>query len=274
MVGSICCGAVLAFGVVMGPPDLPPDRDGTASIETTSAEPSPTEPDPAPVEPVVTPQPEPEPIPEPEPVVAVEPTSTVAVVAAVDDEVAPRVRQRRPDEDDEGPVERFEPGQWGMQFVFGGLAPMSFGGLRDFGVNRLTFTEIGFRRVLNNNWMVPFSVGAGIFAHSPSEGSSQNDVGLATSVGVQRYFRVWRRIAPFAGGRFGLHYTEPNGRANWMVGVRLGPVLGIEYFVGHRVSLSLQGNALLGVGIFSGLLQIEVATQLDAGGQTGLTFYF
>jgi hypothetical protein len=105
-------------------------------------------------------------------------------------------------------------------------------------------------------------------------GDSQNDVGLAASVGAQRYFRVWRRIAPYVGGRFRLDYTEPNGRANWQVGFGFGPVLGIEYFVGDRVSLSLQGEALVGINARSGLLQVDVATRLDAGGQMGLTFYF
>ncbi|MEM9453412.1 MAG: hypothetical protein AAGF11_04485 [Myxococcota bacterium] len=279
MAGLTPCSAALVSLALVGPPALPPDRDGASSTEATgsASEAAPAEPVPAeaaPAEPVPA-----EPVPA-EPVPA-EPSSYAStpgapVVSATDDEVAPRSSERaaRDAADQNDPVERFEPGQWGMQFTFGGLAPMSVAGVRDFGVNRLTFTEIGFRRVFGNNWMVPFSVGAGVFNHSPDEGESQNDVGLAASVGVQRYFRVWRRIAPYAGGRFRLHYSEPNGRANWMVGIALGPVLGIEYFVGHRVSLSMQGTALLGIGVFSGLLQIEAATQLDAGGQMGLTFYF
>jgi hypothetical protein len=51
-------------------------------------------------------------------------------------------------------------------------------------------------------------------------------------------------------------------------------MLGIEYFVGDRVSLSLQGEMLVGISAFQGLLQVEAATRLDAGGQMGLTFYF
>jgi hypothetical protein len=197
------------------------------------------------------------------------------VVAPVyDDEVAPRREREDDDDDDDGPVERFEAGQWGMQFTFGGLAPMSVAGVRDFGVNRLLFTELGFRRVLSERWMLPFSIGVGAFHHNPDTGESQNDVGLAASVGVQRYFRVWRRIAPYVGGRFRLDYAEPNGRANWRVGFGFGPTLGIEYFVGDRVSLSLQGEALVGITTFRGLLQVEAATRLDAGGQMGLTFYF
>lgn len=250
------------------PPALPPDPAAAPETAAGPAEPdAPDVPD-APsdtplVDPTVAPTPEPEPEPAPE-----------IAPRAYDDEVAPTARTRR-DDDDDGPVARFEPGQWGMQFTFGGLAPMSVAGLRDFGVNRLLFTELGFRRVLSERWMLPFSIGAGVFHHNPEgSGASQNDVGLAASVGVQRYFRVWRRIAPYAGGRIRLDYSEPNGRANWRFGVGFGPSLGIEYFVGDRVSLSMQGEALVGFATFAGLLQVELATQLTAGGQMGLTFYF
>ena len=60
---------------------------------------------------------------------------------------------------------RFEPGQWGMQFTFGGLAPLTVAGLRDFGINRLTFTELGFRRVLLVNALVSsaFIAAIGLF---------------------------------------------------------------------------------------------------------------
>ena len=257
---------------LLAPPALPPDRAAAPEPVAEPAEPeapeAPDVPDAPSDTPLVDPTAEPAPEPEPSPAPEIAPR-------AYDDEVAPRARTRR-DDDDDGPVARFEPGQWGMQFTFGGLAPMSVAGLRDFGVNRLLFTELGFRRVLSERWVLPFSIGAGVFHHNPDAGAgdSQNDVGLAASVGVQRYFRVWRRIAPYAGGRIRLDYSEPNGRANWRFGVGFGPSLGIEYFVGDRVSLSMQGEALVGIYTFAGLLQVELATQLTAGGQMGLTFYF
>ena len=182
------------------------------------------------------------------------------------------IRSRRhddDDDDDDDEISRFEPGLWGMQFTFGGLAPMSIGGLREFAINRLAFTELGFRRVLSNDWALLFGVGAGLFRHNPDSGDTQNDVGLAASYGFQKWFRVWRRIAPYAGGRIRIGYAEPEGRANWNVALGLGPMLGVEYFVGHRVSLSLQGDAQLRFGIFHGLLQTELATGIDAGGQMG-----
>lgn len=270
MVAFALSSASLVAALVASPA-LPPDRVATPEPPAEPAGPATPEAPEAPADPepeatLVDPTaPTPAPEPTPEPVIA---------PAAHDDETAPRARTRRRDAD--GPVARFEPGQWGMQFTFGGLAPLTVAGLRDFGVNRLTFTELGFRRVLSDEWVLPFSIGAGVFHHNPDDSGSesQNDVGLAASVGVQRYFRVWRRIAPYAGGRFRLDYAEPNGRANWRVGFGFGPALGIEYFVGDRVSLSLQGEALVGISTFAGLLQVEVATRVTAGGQMGLTFYF
>jgi hypothetical protein len=264
MVLAAWSSASLVAALVVSPA-LPPERTGAAS-EPAPAEPSgpAAPPEASAVEPAVEPTP------------AVEPVSTPAVAAApaYDDEVAPSRRASRDDDDDDEPVERFEPGQWGMQFTFGGLAPMSVAGVRDLGINRLVFTELGFRRVLSEQWVLPFSIGAGVYHHNPDSGDTQNDVGFAASVGVQRYFRVWRRIAPYAGGRIRFDYAEPNGRANWRVGFGLGPALGIEYFVGDRVSLTLQGEALVGIGSSPGLLQVEWAMRLQAGGQMGLVFYF
>jgi hypothetical protein len=248
------------------PPTLPPDRTAAAEPAAEPSDPAvPAEPsEPALVDPTSEPTAEPQPTPEP----------VVTPTPASDDEVAPREEVDEDEKDADGPVSRFEAGQWGMQFTFGGLAPMSVGGVRDFGVNRLLFSEIGFRRVLSNQWVIPFSIGAGVFHHNADAGDSQNDVGIAASVGVQRYFRVWRRIAPHVGGRMRIDYSEPNGRSNWRFGFGIGPVLGIEYFVGDRVSLTMQGEALVGLYAFDGLLQVEAATRLDAGGQMGLVFYF
>jgi len=176
--------------------------------------------------------------------------------------------------DDDSPVDRAEDGMWAMQFTFGGLAPLSIAGINDYGVNRLLFTELGFRRVFKRV-ILPFSVGAGVFHHNPDgAGGSQNDAGLAATVGVLVPFRVWRRISPYAGGQFHLHYLDPTGDNNWLVNVALGPVLGIEFYIAHRVSLLFQGQALVGINIFDGLTQVAAATSIMAGGQTGLIFYF
>jgi hypothetical protein len=184
-----------------------------------------------------------------------------------------RERRRGRAEDDGSPVERAKAGMWGMQFTFGGLAPLSIAGIDNHGVNRLLFTELGFRRVFDRI-IIPFSVGAGVFHHNPDNGSSQNDAGLAATFGVLVPFRVWRRISPYAGGQVHFHYLDPTGVNNWLVNFSLGPVIGIEFYIAHRVSLLLQGQAQVGINVFDGLTQVSAATSIAAGGQTGLIFYF
>lgn len=223
--------------------------------------------EPAPVEPVTEPtQPEP-----PD-----EPTQPEPAPPATNDEAAPRAAD---DDDDDGrgprrTVRRSEPGDWGMQFTFGGLAPLSIAGVRDHGVNRLLLTELGFRRV-TKNLIIPFSLGAGVFHHNPDgDPGTQNDAGVAATFGVLKPFRVWRRIAPYVGGMLHVHYLDPTGVNNWLVNFAIGPVIGTEFFIGDRVSLLFQGQFDLGINVFDGLTQVRAATSIAAGGQTGLVFYF
>jgi hypothetical protein len=224
-----------------------------------------------------TPEPTPEATPDPTPEPTAEPTPEPSV-AATDDESAPRAAPRGgdDDDDDDGPrrtVRRAEQGDWGMQFTFGGLAPLSIAGVRDHGVNRLLMTELGFRRV-TENFIIPFSIGAGVFHHNPDEGGTQNDAGLAVSFGILKPFRVWRRISPYGGGMLHFHYLDPTGDNNWLVNLSIAPVIGTEFYVGDRVSLLFQGQIDIGANIFDGLTQVRAATSIAAGGQTGLIFYF
>jgi hypothetical protein len=172
------------------------------------------------------------------------------------------------------PVERPIGGDLGMSFVFGGLAPMSVAGMVSHTVNRLFFAEVGMRWMLSDRWTLPFSFGLGMFSHNPDGGNSQNDLGVSFSVGFQRYFRVWRRIAPYFGAKFHMHYVDPSGDRNYLVQIALGPTLGIEYFIGDRVSLQMEYVLLLGVNITDPVTQIGLQTSLSYGGQMGLNFYF
>jgi hypothetical protein len=262
MVGWILPLAVTIAAQTPPPSEVADPADPTAAV--TTAEPA---------VPAVE-EPEPEPEPESEPAVDVGATAS----AGYDEETAPTATRGSTDAaaDDDSPVVRPEEGQWGMQFTFGGLAPMSIAGIDNHGVNRLLFSELGFRRVLRNGWVLPFSIGAGLFHHNPDAdgAATQNDVGLSASIGIRKWFRTWRRIAPFAGADFHLRYLDPSGDNNWLVGIGLGPTLGIEYFVGDRVSLLMQGDATLGFNVFDGLLQVSLATAVSFGGQMGLAFYF
>ena len=161
-----------------------------------------------------------------------------------------------------------------MQFTFGGLAPMSVAGIDDFTVDRLLFSELGVRRALPRGWAIPFSVGIGVFHQDPAQGEDETDVGLSASVGFRRSFRVWRRIAPYFGADLRVTYLDPAGTNDWLVGLSLGPNLGIEYFFADRASLLLQGDISVNLNIYDGLVQVRTATQVSGGGQMGLVFYF
>jgi hypothetical protein len=270
LAGSLVYGASLCLASLAQPVTSPPASDpaGTPSAEPAAPESGdPTDSDIGanPFEPAA------EPAPEPAPSAS---GSASAEIGTEPIESPTPAATESTDPPDTSPVVRAQDGNWGMQFTFGGLAPLSIAGVPDRGVNRLLFSELGFRRMFKNGWALPFSIGAGVFHHEPDGASAQNDVGLAGSVGIRKYFRIWRRIAPYVGGDLRLHYLDPTGDNNWMVGIGLGPVLGIEYFVGDRVSLLFQGEAVLGIAVFDGLTQVRAATQVAAGGQLGLLFYF
>jgi hypothetical protein len=237
------------------PPTLP---DDTAPGEP--AEPEPDEPTPSPEPTIVAPS--------ADPTVAAAPAATPP--PASDDERAPQ-----PDDDarDRKTVKTREAGDWGMTFTFGGLAPMSIAGINDFAVNRLLFSELGFRAALDRV-VIPFSVGAGFFSHRPSGSTALGDVGVGASVAVLADFRRGRRIIPHAGGALHFHYVDPSGRSNYLFNISFGPVIGIEYFFADSVSLLLQGKLNLGFNVLDGLTQIDFGTTIAAGGQMGLTFYF
>jgi hypothetical protein len=229
-----------------------------------------TEPAPAPTsEPVPEPEPAPEPTPEPTPEPAVTASARVDPIDMPGDSNGGK-KKLSP----ESPVETAKDGMWAMEFVFGGLGPLSVAGISDHGVNRLLFSQIGFRRQFKRV-AIPFGIGAGVFNHNPDgSAGTQNDAGLSASVGVRVGFRPWRRIAPYWGGSLVFAYLDPTGDNNWLVQLGLGPVIGIEYYIAHRVSLLLQAQATVGVNIFDGLTQVSAATAISAGGQLGLLFYF
>jgi hypothetical protein len=215
-------------------------------------------------------------LPEPEPVAT--PEFEPRAAPARDEERAPTVRRdssevEGEEVDGEKKLVTRQPGDWGMTFTFGGLAPMSIGGINDFTVNRLLFSELGFRAVLKRV-VIPFSVGAGFFSHRPDGGQDLGDVGVSASVAVLADFRVRRRIKPHAGGALHLNYVDPSGRSNYLFNFSFGPVIGIEYFFASRVSLLLQGKLNVGFNVLDGLTQIDFGTIVAAGGQMGLTFYF
>lgn len=175
---------------------------------------------------------------------------------------------------DTEPVVRPRPGNWGMTFLFGGLAPLSIGGLGDLPFSSgLTFTELGVRRVFKRV-VLPISFGAGVARTRQGDAPLAYSAGVSASIAVLRGFRVWRRIAPYYGAFLHAHYIDARGPANWLVNVSAGPILGVEYFLADRVSLFGQGLFAVGADISPGKVRFVARTVVAAGGQLGLTFYF
>ena len=176
---------------------------------------------------------------------------------------------------DGSPVVRAVPNNYGMTFSFGGLGNLSANGLLDQKAGNLLFTELGFRAVLSSV-TIPFSVGLGISNTTTrtDPSVSATDFGLSVTGGVLKSFRVWRRIAPYFGGLFHFHYLDPSGDKNWIIGLSLGPVLGVEYYIADRVSLYAQGTFQFGVTITDPLAAVGLGTAISGGGQMGLVFYF
>ncbi len=176
---------------------------------------------------------------------------------------------------DDSPVVRAVPNNWAMTFAFGGLGSLTANGILDQKAGNLLFTEIGFRAVLSSV-TIPFSVGLGLANTSSLKGpsASATDVGLSFTGGVLKSFRVWRRIAPYFGGLFHFSYLDPSGDNNWLIGLSIGPVLGIEYYIADRVSLLAQGTFQFGVNLTDPAAAIGIGSAISGGGQLGLVFYF
>lgn len=172
------------------------------------------------------------------------------------------------------PVERPIAGDLGMSFQFGGLAGLNVGGLVSHTANKLFLTEIGMKYMLADKWALPFSIGVGMLNFSQEGQDAQFDTGLSFSVGFQRYFRTWRRIAPYFGVKMHFHYVDPTGASNYLVQLAFGPTLGVEYFIADRVSLGLEYALLIGMNFEDRKTTVGLQTVMSMGGQMALTFYF
>lgn len=205
-----------------------------------------------------------------DPIPPAPPADPIAATAAASAAAAPKLTLA-----DDSPVVRAAAGNWAMTFTFGGLGSLTTNGILDQKAGNLLFTEVGFRAVLSSV-TIPFSVGLGLANVTNRIGTttSNTDIGLSFTGGVLKSFRVWRRIAPYFGGLFHFSYLDPSGDNNWVIGLSLGPVLGIEYYVADRVSLLAQATFQFGVTITDPQAAISAASAISGGGQLGIVFYF
>jgi len=174
------------------------------------------------------------------------------------------------------PVVRAAAGDWGMFFRAGGLAnltleqdAMNVSG----GSDGLLVTQVGLRPVITEHWIIPFHVGMGVRFLSPDVGDTRTDFGLLAGVGVEYHFRIWRRISPFVGGGFNIGMDDPSGGGNWAFMIGLAPTLGIEYYIGDRVSLLLQYLMSFDFTFQDGGTSMRVFNT-RAGGALSIAFYF
>jgi len=178
-------------------------------------------------------------------------------------------------------VVRAAAGNWGMFFRAEGLATLGTESERlevgGAGVipreTALFVTQVGMRAVLSERWIIPFYLGFGVRVLDPDGNiDSRTDYGLDVGGGFEYHFRVWRRISPFVGATIGLQSFDPAGNDNGIIVLGLGPTLGVEYYLGDRVSILLQYLVRFGFGFSEPAFEFSFNTR--AGGALSLSFYF
>jgi opacity protein-like surface antigen len=211
---------------------------------------------------------------------------------AVDEEspgrsVPPAAAPVAPAAPDHSPVVRAQGGNVGFYFKFGGLATLDHNNTTRT-VDALAFTQVGLKLVVSEHLMVPIYFGTGL-QHSKAEDCptpntcdthTSTDVGIEAGFGLEYHFRIWRRISPFIGAGIGVGYVNPSGANNWNVGVGFGPILGVEYYIADRLSLTAQYMLTFQVGYQKSEVmgdQVKTTTfdyRTQAGGALVVTYYF
>jgi hypothetical protein len=244
-------------------------------------------------------QPPPSPPPpasQPAPAPATQPPAPKRGPTAVDREEPRPFRLRAASEaamPDGSPVVRATGGQLGMFFRFGGLATLfasgssravpgsSSGSSSSTATEPLLLTQVGLKFVSSERLMIPIYVGSSVRVVSPESGANRTDWGLDFGAGLEFHFRIWRRISPFAGLMLGLGFSDPSGENNRIIGFGIGPILGVEYYIADRVSLSAQYQLTLQVvgedrpsGSSGSSSTTTFMFQSQAGGAMTLSYYF
>ena len=178
----------------------------------------------------------------------------------------------------DAPVVRAEGGNLGLFFRFGGLASLEATN-NSRSVNGLILTQVGLKFVLSERLMIPVTFGTSLRNQSTGPADA-TDAGLDVGGGIEYHFRIWRRISPFIGGNLGVGFVNPTGDGNNIFGFGIGPVLGVEYYVADRVSLTAMYMFVIQIeNQDNGPLPVnesttELTLQTLAGGALNLTIYF
>ncbi len=162
-------------------------------------------------------------------------------------------------------------GDFGLSFRFGGLASLSLDGDTRV-VSNFPITQVGLKIVRSRALHIPISFG---FAFRDiTNGGGRNDavVGFDLNGGIEYHFRIWRRIAPYAGVTLGLGYTDIENDA--LIGFGVGPVLGVEYYVADRVSVGAEYAFSFQIAALTDGDEKLINLSTSAAGQAHLTVYF
>jgi len=185
----------------------------------------------------------------------------------------------------DGPVVRAEAGNMGMYFRFGGLASLTHSNnsrtVSGTQGGSLVFSQVGVKFVFSERLMLPIWFGTGLRVDSPDTdppGSPEgpyNNWGIDLGVGLEYHFRIWRRLSPFIGGSFGFNVQDPTNSDNVTVGVGLGPIMGMEYYIGDRVSLTAMYMFVIQIAFQdSANSTTTFGMSTLAGGALNITYYF
>ena len=198
--------------------------------------------------------------------------------------------------DDDSPVVRAngEEGNMGLFFRFGGMATMTATGDSEDGKNggntAAMNAQIGLKFVMSESIMVPLFFGMSLRSTSVAVKNADDpdttyNFSMDLGVGVEYHFRIWRRLSPFCGALLKLGFYEPTGEDNLGIRFRVGPTIGVEYYIADRVSLAVAYMLLLSVaaspvGADSTTTNFDMTTKdgyeasAESGGDLTLTFYF
>lgn len=164
-----------------------------------------------------------------------------------------------------------EGGDLGLSFRFGGLASLSLDGDTRV-VSNFPITQVGLKIVSSREVHIPISFGFAFRDVADGGGRDDAVVGFDLNAGIEYYFRIWRRIAPYFGATVGLGYTDIENDA--LIGFGIGPVIGVQYYIADRVSLGAEYAFSFQIATLTDEAEKLINLSTSAGGQAYLTVYF
>jgi hypothetical protein len=191
--------------------------------------------------------------------------------------------------DPDKPVVRAEAGNLGMTFSFAGLATLGYAGdtrtagaVAAGGGAFVANVAVGMKYVLSETLHIPFFFGTSITGTKTPGSDMLGAWSLGFGAGVQKYFRLWRRIAPFVDAYFLFNISDPSNPGvtadDKVFTIGISPGLGVEYYIADRLSLTARYMFNVGLNIApresAGVPTNTYLFATASGGAMTLTYYF